>query len=125
MICLKVLEKKWSNRVEEKKRKAEAYSDGLLLNSEVTEAVVAEAQKQRKADASNDRARKSNFHSRHAAVEASITKKTVAWALKGLPSPALNTDAAKDWTSPLRQCGVSLTGEPWLYLVLFKAFTLI
>lgn len=101
----------------EKKRKAEAYSDGLLLKSEVTEAIVAEAEKQAKTDASNDRARRSKFHSRHAAVEASITKKTVAWALKGLPSPALNTDVAKDWTSALRQCGVSLTGAPWPYLV--------
>ena len=101
----------------EKKRKAEAYSDGLLLTSEVTQAVVAEAEKQGKTNAPNDRARRFQFHSRHAAVEASITKKTVAWALKGLPSPALNVDAATDWTARLRQCGVSLTEEPWFYLV--------
>ena len=94
------------------KRKAEAWEDGLLLPAETTAMDIAQAQKQKKQDNANDRARHRVFQQRHAAVAMSTQKQTVAWALTSLPKHALLVDCGgPTLLKRLKQVGVSQVSE--------------
>ena len=79
-----------------KKRKAEAFLEGTLLQSEVTEDVRMEAEKRQKTDAANDRDRHRQFVRISTEVQLSQKSQTMQWALQGLPEPAFMLAAFPD-----------------------------
>lgn len=82
---------KEANRQEalHRKRKAEAFLEGTLLNKEVTEEVRRDAAQKEKMDAANDRGRAKKFEQVTTQVSFRLEKQTKAWALRALPAPAL------------------------------------
>lgn len=79
-----------------KKRKAEAFLDCTLLQSEVTEDVRLEAEKREKIDAANDKDRHRQLVRISTEVQLSQNSQTMQWALQGLPEPAFMLAAFPD-----------------------------
>ena len=93
-----------------KKRKAEAFLEGTLLEKEVTDEVRTAAQKKIALDQANDKQRNKNCARILQTVEMTQTKQTQAWALCNLPQPALLTQTGNEANSlqrALKQAGVS------------------
>ena len=95
-----------------KKRKAEAFLEGTLLEKEVTDEVRRAAEQKKAADRASDKQRHKNCQRILQSVELTQKKQTQAWALKDLPQPALLTQAGNDEEKAtlqraLRQAGVS------------------
>lgn len=102
---------KEANRQEalRKKRKAEAFLEGTLLEKEVTEEVRRDAAQKEKMDAANDRGRAKKFQQVTTQVSSRLEKQTKAWALRALPAPALllGVRADAECKAKLRAANVS------------------
>jgi hypothetical protein len=72
----------------EKKRKAEAFLEGSLLDSEVTADVRLEAEKRQKTEEANDRNRHKKYVAITAAVQLAAKPQSRQWALQDLPKVA-------------------------------------
>eukprot|EP00435_Cladocopium_sp_Y103_P020940 s3581_g5.t1 len=79
-----------------KKRKAEAFLEGTLVDSEITAEVRLEAEKRQKTDAANDKDRHKKFVRISTEVQLSQRPQTRQWALQGLPEPAYMLAAFPD-----------------------------
>ena len=85
------------------KRKAEALSDGLLLQDEVTPALQAEATRTAKASQQSDRQRKKKRTDYLVAAKMTSKKKLATWACQGLPEPAWLDPRLGDRASVIQQ----------------------
>ena len=92
-----------------KKRKAEAFLEGTLLESEITPEVRTEAAKRLKTDAANDKDRRKKFLEITKLVKLTQEGQTRQWALQALPEPAclLGLDRDATLTGQLRAAGVT------------------
>jgi len=93
-----------------KKRKAEAFLEGTLLEKDVTDEIRIAAQKKIGLDQANDKQRHKNCVRILQAVEMTQKKQTQAWALRNLPQPALLTQTGNEKNilqRALKQAGVS------------------
>ena len=72
----------------QKKRKAEAWLEGTLLDKEATAEVREEAAKRQKIDASNDKDRRRKFQHVSAIVKLRARRQGKDWALQSLQGPA-------------------------------------
>ena len=92
----------------EKKRKAEAYEDGCLLNKEVDAECVAAAEKRAKTQVHDDHQRHVQYRSYCDTMSMCSRVQTQAVALQGLPKAAwLQRNAASkpEWAAALRRRG--------------------
>eukprot|EP00435_Cladocopium_sp_Y103_P013688 s4446_g3.t1 len=98
-----------------KKKQAEAYLEGTLLDKEITQEVKDEAAKRLKTDQANDRARAKKFVQITKQLSLRASKQSSQWALAQLPEPGIVLDtsrASKDATlRKLRMAGVTNTTE--------------
>lgn len=93
----------------ERKRKAEAYQENILLPEEATDEVKADAAKKAKTDAANDKDRHKKFVAVNAAVAISQRPQSQKWALTALLQPAWLQVPAQDaegFKTKLREFGV-------------------
>ena len=92
-----------------KKRKAEAFLEGTLLESEIDVEVRTEAANRLKTDAANDKDRRKKFLQITKAVKLTQEGETTEWALQALPDPAclLGVQGAAALTRKLRAAGVT------------------
>lgn len=87
-----------------RKRKAEAYIEGTLLDKEVTEELKEEVARRLKVDGANDRLRARKYKDIAGQVAFREAPQTGAWALAQLPSPAYLVD--RNAERLLRHAGV-------------------
>ena len=105
-----------------KKRKAEAFLEGSLLDKEVTNEVRMAAEKKKNLDKANDKQRHKNCLRILQNVELTQKKQTPAWALRNLPQPALLTQTGNEKVilqRALKQAGVSTFVEDMRHAKLF------
>ena len=102
------------------KRKAEAFLEGTLLETEITAEVRLEAEKRQKTDAANDADRHRKFVRISTEVQLSQQRQTMQWALQGLPEPAFMLAAFPDRNqlqTVLQTAGVRAFSEAGLFLL--------
>lgn len=116
-------EKNRQNGVE-LKRKAEALSSGLLLDKEVSRDVELAAEKRRKTDEANDKARVQTCQALLETVRLRMKKENLQWALKNLSAPVYfvggsNNEIAR-WQRKLATAGVNSTTQDPMHTIILK-----
>ena len=103
-----------------KKRKAEAYLEGTLLEKEITPEVQAEAAQRLKMDGANDKVRAKKYTEVMEKIAFRQSPQTARWALEHLPSPAHILDDGglngAEVTRKLRAAGVTTSVQDILFL---------
>lgn len=99
----------------ELKRKAEALSSGSLLDKEVSRDVEVAAEKRRKTDEANDKARVKTCQALLETVRLRMKKENLQWALKNLSAPVYFVGSSDSeiarWQRKLATAGVNSTTQ--------------
>ena len=102
-----------------KKRKAEAYLEGTLLQKEITPELQAEAAKRLKMEEANDKLRAKKYTDITGKVSFRTSPQPLRWALEHLPSPAHILDVGLNGAEvnrKLRAAGVPTSVQDTIFL---------